>query len=123
MAEPIHRVSARAYLITWIALVALTALTFGLAHVPLGDWSLAIALLIAAVKALLVMLIFMHLLEQPGGRRLAMPAGLVFVGLLMTLSLLDVATRWPPSSPPGVQGGGESTRVAPRGAPEGGSAH
>lgn len=115
MAEPMRRVSNRAYLLAWIGLVALTALTYALAHVPLGGWSLAIALMIAAAKAIVVMLIFMHLLEQAGGRRLAMPAGLVFVGLLMALSLLDLATRWPPTAPPG----GSASEDATGGAPEG----
>jgi caa(3)-type oxidase subunit IV len=51
----------RAFGITWAALLALLALTFGLAHLKLGAFNAVASLAIAAVKVVLVALFFMHL--------------------------------------------------------------
>lgn len=81
------------HLLTWLALVLLGALSFGLSFVSLGEWSLAIALAIALAKALLVAGVFMHLSEHHGSLRLWPAAGVGFVVLLVVLMTLDVATR------------------------------
>lgn len=44
----------------WLALVALTALTVTVASVNLGDYTFFVAMFIAAIKASLVITIFMH---------------------------------------------------------------
>lgn len=49
------------YIFVWLTLVMLTALTVTVASFDLGNFSIVIALGIASIKALLVMLIFMHL--------------------------------------------------------------
>jgi cytochrome c oxidase subunit 4 len=89
------------YLVVWAALMALTALTWGLStiHIP-GAAGVAVALSIAAVKGTLVALFFMHLWDQPGPNRLVLITSLVFVALLVTLPLLDNATRFPLANPP-----------------------
>jgi cytochrome c oxidase subunit 4 len=51
----------RTYIIVWIALLILTVLTWGVSYVDLGMGNVAVALLIASVKASLVALFFMHL--------------------------------------------------------------
>ena len=56
-----HSVSYARYVIIWFGLVALTALTVALAGIELGRWVIITALVIAAVKSLLVLNIFMHL--------------------------------------------------------------
>lgn len=81
------------HLLAWLALVLLGALSFGLSFVSLGAWSLAIALAIASVKALLVVLVFMHLSEHHGSVRLWAAAGVGFVALLVGLMTFDVTTR------------------------------
>jgi cytochrome c oxidase subunit 4 len=51
----------RTYIIVWISLLILTAVTWGVSYVNLGMGNVAVALLIASVKAALVALFFMHL--------------------------------------------------------------
>lgn len=45
----------------WLALVALTALTVTVASVNLGAYTFFVAMFIAAIKAMLVINIFMHI--------------------------------------------------------------
>jgi len=89
------------YLRVWLALMVLTALTWGLSrlHIP-GGAGVAVALAIASVKGGLVALFFMHLYDQRGANRLVFLTSLVFVALLIGLTLLDNATRFPLANPP-----------------------
>lgn len=89
------------YLLVWVGLVCLTALTWGLSrfHIP-GGAGVAVALGIATAKGALVALFFMHLYDQPGANRLVFVTSLVFVVLLIGLTLLDNATRFPLANPP-----------------------
>jgi cytochrome c oxidase subunit 4 len=93
------------YVIVWIALSVLTALTYGLSrfHIP-GGWGVAVALGIASAKGALVALFFMHLWDQRGANRLVFVTSLVFVALLVGLTLSDNATRFPLANPPGTEG-------------------
>jgi cytochrome c oxidase subunit 4 len=45
----------------WIALIALTALTVGVAGVDMGFYTVYVALFIAVIKAMLVINYFMHI--------------------------------------------------------------
>ncbi len=90
------RVGSSAYLWTLIALVALAAASFGFSYLDLGPWEFPIALGIAAVKALLVGLFFMHLVEHSFSARIAIVTASAFVVLLISLVAFDVATRTPP---------------------------
>jgi cytochrome c oxidase subunit 4 len=93
------------YAAVWVALLVLTFLTFGLSrlHIP-GGWGVAVALGIASAKGTLVALFFMHLWEQRGANRLVFVTSLVFVALLVGLTILDNATRFPLANPPGSEG-------------------
>lgn len=77
----------------WLALLVLLALTCGSAFVPLGAWNSVANLLIAAIKALLVALFFMHLREARPVYRVVAVAGLFAFALLVSLSLADYSTR------------------------------
>ena len=83
----------RLYLVVFLVLVALTALTVLIASVDLGPLNTPVALLIAAVKATLVVLFFMHLKDAPGILWLAAGAGFFWLGILVLLTMSDVATR------------------------------
>lgn len=83
----------RSYVLTLVALLVLTGLTFGLSFLSLGPWGIPVALVIAAAKAVLVALFFMHLLEQGAPARLAVVVALFIGGILIVLATLDVATR------------------------------
>jgi cytochrome c oxidase subunit IV len=102
-ATPVHSHVNR-YLAVWAALMVLTATTWGLStiHVP-GGAGVAIALGIASVKGALVALFFMHLYDQRGPNRLVFVTALVFVALLVSLTLLDNATRFSLANPPDAE--------------------
>lgn len=55
-----HHVSYGTYTMIWLALVALTALTVAVASINLGNFTFFVAMLIASIKAMLVINIFMH---------------------------------------------------------------
>lgn len=93
--------SAKMYYVTYLVLAVCTLLTFTAAQHDFGELSFAIGMLIAFVKAMFVILFFMHLYEQKGLSRLTMLIAVVFVLLLITLTLSDAATRFPLAMPPG----------------------
>jgi cytochrome c oxidase subunit 4 len=91
MAE--RETSVRTYVIVYALLILLMALTTGLAFVDLGPMSAAVALLIAASKALLVILYFMHVLRASRLTKVFVVAGFYWLALLFGGSLGDLLTR------------------------------
>ena len=92
MAE--HVVSRKIYLVVWAALMALMILTAGLSRVNLGEWSTVVALVIAAFKALLVILFFMHVRYE--NQKIAwvfVIAGFFWLGILLALTMTDYMSR------------------------------
>ena len=127
--------SALPYLLVWVALLILTFTTYVTGRMHLGTWALPLALTIAVTKSLLVILFFMHLWEQRGANRIVIATSFVFVALIITLTVADVATRFPlatPASapfgsdvpaqleepPPEYQPTGRKIGEPPRGVPE-----
>ena len=104
MATRAHHTSALAYVVTWVALVVLAAATYLLARADLGSLQLPVAMAIAVAKGLLVVLIFMHLLEEGAPSRIAFSVAFLFIVLLVTLTTADMATR-------------ERTQIAPASEP------
>jgi cytochrome c oxidase subunit IV len=86
-------VSQRVYYTIFACLIALTLLTVWLSFQELGAWHGVVGLAIAACKASLVALFFMHVLY--GGRLVWMlvGTGLFWLGILMTFTLADYLTR------------------------------
>jgi cytochrome c oxidase subunit 4 len=82
-----------------VALLLLLALTVISAYMPLREVNLVLNLLIAIVKALLVMFAFMHLRARDTTIRLVAGAGLLWLLLLITLTLADLLTRQPSPLP------------------------
>lgn len=83
----------RRNLAVWAALLLLLATTTGSAFVPLGVWNGIANLAIAALKALLVAVFFMHLRHAGGIVRLAAAIALFMLTLLFGLSSTDYLTR------------------------------
>ena len=83
----------RLYLLVLVALLGLTGLTIYVSHLDIGPFSAPVAFAIAATKALLVMLVFMHLKESHGVLWLTALAGFFWLGILVVLTMSDVATR------------------------------
>jgi len=83
----------RTYIIVWIALLILTVLTWGVSYINLGMGNVAVALLIASLKAALVALFFMHLRFE---NRLVWAFALVpllFLALIIFGTLADTMSR------------------------------
>jgi cytochrome c oxidase subunit 4 len=97
----VHRVGAKRYYVVWIALLVFTAITVlvGRVHLPHG-WGLVVAMVIAATKATLVALFFMHLWDHGGANRLVLVTSIAFFFLLLGVVLLDNATRFSLTNPP-----------------------
>jgi len=77
----------------WVALLALLAVTFAAARLPLGQFGMPVNLSIAAMKALLVAVFFMHLRRAGGLVRLASLLGLAWLVILLALACADYLTR------------------------------
>ena len=85
------------YALLMIGLVATVAVSF----VPLGSWNLVVALTIAFTKAILVVLIFMHVLNSPRLTWIAVFAGLIWLAIMLSLMMADYMTRsWLPTRAP-----------------------
>jgi caa(3)-type oxidase subunit IV len=76
-----------------IALVALTALSFWLAHLELGGASKLAAIAIAAVKAAVVAISFMEILRASTPARVVALVTIAFIALLCAGTVADVALR------------------------------
>src|SRR5262249_21197600 len=81
-----HALSLRAYVGVFAVLLGLTALTTGVAYVDLGVFNAVVALLIAAAKALLVALFFMHLVHMKHRTQLVAGAGILWLTILIALT-------------------------------------
>lgn len=87
-------VSKRTYIFVWIALMCLTGLTGGISFINLHEWSTVIALVIAAIKALLVATFFMHLLYEKQKIVWVWSAvGIIWLSILIILTMDDYITR------------------------------
>lgn len=95
-----HHVSpVSQYWLIWIGLMILTAITVLAYYIPiwlnlsLGAGNIVIAMVIATTKATLVALYFMHLKYDKKFNLLAFLSSLIFLGLFLTFTLLDINTR------------------------------
>ena len=91
---PEHIIPRKTYYLVWIALMILMVLTAVLSKVPLGAWNTPIALAIAVVKALLVLLFFMHVkYEHYKITWVVVVGGFFWLFLLLGLTMTDYLTR------------------------------
>ena len=89
-----HIVSSRIYVGIWAALMCLTVITATVAFVDLGWLNTVVALVIATVKALLVVLFFMHVkYTSEKLTRMVIVSALFWLMLLLFLSLADYTSR------------------------------
>jgi cytochrome c oxidase subunit 4 len=88
-----HHVSGAGYLAAWIALLVLTALSYGAAHLALGGFGTPVALGIAGIKAMVVLLFFMHLIEASTSMRVIAAVAVLFIVFLCLGIAADVAYR------------------------------
>lgn len=83
----------RTYIFVYVALLLLLGATIGAAYIDLGVWNSVVAVTIAVVKAVLVILFFMHVKYSGDLIRLYVLAGFFWLALLVGLTLADYLTR------------------------------
>ena len=92
MAE--HISSRKLYVTIWAILICFTIITAAVSRVDLGQFSGVIALIIATIKAMLVVLFFMHVKYIHEKMTLmVMIAGVFWLLILMVLSMTDYVSR------------------------------
>jgi cytochrome c oxidase subunit IV len=88
-----HVVPIPTYLVVFAALMILLVLTLVAASQDLGEWNLVIAITIAVIKALLIVLYFMHLRWSSYLVRVFAGAALFWLTILFVLTLQDYFSR------------------------------
>jgi cytochrome c oxidase subunit IV len=89
-----HILPVRTYLLVFGALLFLLLLTVAAAYwIDVGPGNFAIALLIAATKAVLIMLYFMHVRFSNKLTWVFAGASFFWLGILLIVTMSDYATR------------------------------
>lgn len=84
-----------AYIMVWVALMVLLVATVGAAFVPMPvPYDTIVMLLIATVKTVLVVLIFMHVMYSSRLTRVFVVAMFFWFGILVVFTFADYTTRW-----------------------------
>ena len=86
-------VPLRIYYAVFGALLVLTVVTVGVSLVDLGPLSTVVALAIAATKASLVILFFMHVRYGPRLIWIFASGGFFWLALLILLTMSDIVSR------------------------------
>ena len=109
--------SIKFYLVIYGMLMILLVATVIAAGFDLGRFNAVIALLIAAIKAILVILVFMHVRHSSRVIWIFVAAAFLWLGLLLGLTMTDYASRPTPVSPAPANGiaalGIDANRVSP----------
>ena len=89
-----HEQSIGFYVVILLALLILTGLTVAAAFVNLHAWNPVVALAIASIKAVLVVLFFMHVKgASEKMTKVVIFSGIFFLLLLLGLTMADYGTR------------------------------
>jgi cytochrome c oxidase subunit 4 len=83
----------RTYVYVWLSLLMLTALTVSVAGLHLTRYAILIAILIATIKAGIVVTFFMHLKHEPFILKLMLFVALLAFTLIALLTFSDVWYR------------------------------
>jgi cytochrome c oxidase subunit 4 len=91
------------YITIFLALMVGTALTVAAAFVNLGMLNFPVAMLIAIVKASLVVWFFMHVKYQSHLTKLTIATGLFFLVILLGETMIDYASKELVPMPPQIE--------------------
>ena len=91
--QDIHIVSTKTFVSVWVALLALTAITVTVAKLDLGAFSTFTAIVIASIKACLVLWSFMHLKYETRLLKLLLLVPIVTLAVIIGLTFVDVLYR------------------------------
>ncbi|HEX9657446.1 MAG TPA: cytochrome C oxidase subunit IV family protein [Bacteroidota bacterium] len=86
-------VPTKTYYKVAVSLLVLFTLTVVIAYVDLGPWNIIVALIIATVKALFVVLYFMHVRYSSRVTWVFAIAGFFWLIILFTFTMSDYLTR------------------------------
>ena len=81
------------YIAVFLALAAGTLLTWWVSTQDYGAWNTPIALIIATIKATLVILFFMHVIHSKRLTWVVIIASFLWLGVLFVLTFADYLTR------------------------------
>ena len=88
-----HVVPTRTYFMVFVWLAVLMVITIAASRIDLGGWNVPIALAIASLKALLIMLIFMHVRYSSPLVKMIAASGFLWLGIMFAFIAADVLTR------------------------------
>ena len=98
-----HIIPRKVYFTIFGALMVLLAATVGVSYIHLGEWNVIAAVSIAVVKAVLIVLYFMHVKYSFRLSWVWVGAGFFWLCILFALTFSDYLTRtWLPM-PTGLQ--------------------
>ncbi len=86
-------VSYMAYLLVWTSLVTLTGITIYVAGIDMGKFGVTANILIASLKAGLVVQIFMHLKNESRFLKIMLLMALLSLTVIIVLTFLDILYR------------------------------
>jgi len=92
-APHVHVTPMWIYIAVFLALAAGTLLTWWVSTQELGMWNTPIALIIATIKAVLVILFFMHVIHSTRLTWVVIIASFLWLGVLFVLTFADYLTR------------------------------
>ena len=93
MAKEHAHPTVKLYIFIILTLMLLTVATWRIAFVDLGIFNPVVALTIAVIKAVLVILFFMHVYYSSRLTKVTVGAGFFWLLIMITLSLLDYLSR------------------------------
>ena len=86
-------VPKKTYLLVWASLLVLLAVTVAVSYIHLGWLNPVVAVGIAAIKAVIIILFFMHVRYGPKVLWVFVGAGFFWLGILFALALGDYMMR------------------------------
>lgn len=95
MSHPV--VPVKTYVGIFLVLIVLTGTTVGVSKIELGEYNFIVAITIAVIKAVLVILFFMHVKGSSAMTKLFVGAGFFWMAILLVFILSDYLSRgWLP---------------------------
>lgn len=89
----VHIAPVKAYVGIFLTLVCLTLITVAVSHLNMYKFTIFVAMLIATVKATLVLLYFMHIRYEKALYAYMIAAVLATYGIFVALTFLDYSFR------------------------------
>jgi cytochrome c oxidase subunit 4 len=88
-----HVIGYGTYILVWFSLLILTGLTVAVAGTNLGSFSVWMAILIASVKSVLVLFIFMHLQYESRLFKIMVLVVIITLTIFIGFTFFDVSYR------------------------------